>query len=37
VFSRGRVVSEIQRGELTIERLTAEASGGAAHSEGART
>jgi ribose transport system ATP-binding protein len=29
VFSRGRVVSEIPRGELTITRLTADSSGGA--------
>jgi ribose transport system ATP-binding protein len=29
VFSRGRVVSEIPRGELTIARLTADSSGGA--------
>jgi ribose transport system ATP-binding protein len=36
VFSRGRVVSEIQRDELTIERLTALASGGALRSQGAR-
>jgi ribose transport system ATP-binding protein len=28
VFSRGRVISEIPRRELTIERLTADASGG---------
>ena len=28
VFSRGRVVSEIPRNELTIARLTADASGG---------
>jgi len=35
VFSRGRVVSEIPRNELTIERLTADASGGhAAGSQG---
>jgi ribose transport system ATP-binding protein len=31
VFSRGRVVSEIPRTELTIARLTADASGGAQH------
>jgi ribose transport system ATP-binding protein len=30
VFSRGRIVSEIPRGELTIARLTADASGGQA-------
>jgi ribose transport system ATP-binding protein len=37
VFSRGRVVSEIPRGELTIARLTADASGGGPrHSEGTR-
>jgi ribose transport system ATP-binding protein len=29
VFSRGQVVSEIPRGELTVARLTADASGGA--------
>jgi ribose transport system ATP-binding protein len=34
VFSRGRVVSEIPRNELTIERLTADASGGAAAEAG---
>ncbi len=37
VFSRGRVVCEIPRGELTIARLTADASGGdASHPAGAR-
>jgi ribose transport system ATP-binding protein len=36
VFSRGVVVSEIRRDELTIERLTADASGGAAPLEEAR-
>jgi ribose transport system ATP-binding protein len=37
VFSRGRVVSEIPRGELTIARLTADASGGGqSHPGGAR-
>ena len=34
VFSRGRVVSEIPRNELTIARLTADASGGAATGNG---
>ena len=34
VFSRGRVVSEIPRNELTIARLTADASGGAAPDAG---
>jgi ribose transport system ATP-binding protein len=34
VFSRGRVVSEIPRNELTIGRLTADASGGAAPEAG---
>jgi ribose transport system ATP-binding protein len=36
VFSRGRVVSEIRRSELTIARLTADASGGDPHSQEAR-
>jgi ribose transport system ATP-binding protein len=37
VFSRGRVVSEIPREELTVARLTADASGGAPSTElGAR-
>jgi ribose transport system ATP-binding protein len=37
VFSRGRVVSEIPRDELTIARLTADASGGGPpHPQGAR-
>jgi len=37
VFSRGRVVSEIPRGQLTIARLTADASGGAqSNPQGAR-
>jgi len=36
VFSRGSVVSEIRRSELTIARLTADASGGDPHSQEAR-
>jgi len=36
VFSRGNVVSEIRRSELTIARLTADASGGDPHSQEAR-
>ncbi|HYV87915.1 MAG TPA: sugar ABC transporter ATP-binding protein, partial [Candidatus Polarisedimenticolia bacterium] len=37
VFSRGRVVSEIPRSELTVARLTADASGGnEAQTEGVR-
>ena len=36
VFSRGSVVSEIRRSDLTIARLTADASGGDPHSQEAR-